>query len=128
MWPFNKFKNLPFTHNPEDFKLRIVPSWFSKDYVELEYSANGGKTWKRIYCAAAPFFGSIDYDWKWEPLHYRLGNGDFTYEKEKFSSYQKIIDFEKSEEIRYQKGVEEQKNRRVEASQKIKDAYKKANS
>lgn len=128
MWPFNLFKKHPFNHNPEDFKLRIVPAWFSNEWIEFEYTANGGRSWKRVHGAYAPFLGHVDYDWKWEPVHYKLGNGNFDHEKEKFSSYQKILDYERSEEETYYKGMEEQKKRREKISQDKKDAYRRANS
>ena len=126
MWPFKK--RHPFTHNPEDFKLRIVPAWFSNDWINFEYSANGGRTWKKVYGAYPPFLGSADYDWKWEPVHYQLGNGEFTAEKGKFSSYQKILDFEKKEEIEYHNGVEAQELRRANIKKNKQEAYNRANS
>jgi len=127
MWPFNIFKKRPFTHNPEDFRLRIVPAWFSNEWVEFEYSGNGGETWKRVHGANKPYLDHVDYDWKWEPVHYQLGDGDFDHEKKKFSSYQKILDFEEKELIEYYKGVESQNQRRIENKQKKKEAYIRAN-
>lgn len=128
MWPFNKFKKSPFTHNPEDFKFSVVQSWFSKDYVEFEYTANGGKTWKHIHHAESPCLGSLDYDWEWKRLCYPLGNGDFSHQKQKFSSYQKILDFEKEEEEKYRTGQESiERQRRIREEKRL-EAFKRANS
>jgi hypothetical protein len=82
----------PFNHDPKDFRFKIAPSWFSIDYVQFEYSANGGKTWKSIKHAAEPRYSG--YKWTWETLTYRLSyDYDYRREKEKFDSYQKILDF-----------------------------------
>lgn len=124
MWPFKK----KFNHNPEDFQLRIVESWFSNEYVQFEYSANGGRTWKTIYHAEPPFLGSINYDWDWKPLSYSLGNGNFRFEKEKFSSYQKILDYEKEQEKTYYEGQESIKRQRREIEERRLEALKRANN
>lgn len=124
MWPFRK----KFNHNPEDFRLEIVESWFSEDYVEFRYSANGGKSWKNIYHANPPFLGNIDYDWKWETLTYELGSGDFRAERERFSSYQKILDYEKEQEKKYYEGQESVIRQRNLNKQQRLNALKRANS
>lgn len=124
MWPFRK----KFNHNPEDFKLKVVESWFSEDWVEFMYTANGGKSWKKIYRAESPFLGHIDCDWKWSPLTYRLGDGDFRAEKERFSSYQKILDYEKEQEKIYYEGQESVERQRRQIEERRLEALKRANN
>jgi hypothetical protein len=93
MWPFNKFR-IKFCHNPEMFCLRIVPSWFSSDYIHYKYTANGGLKWKYIHCACEPSYG-LDYNWTWDRISHQFKpSSNFDYEKERWSSYQKILDYE----------------------------------
>ncbi|MFA5153781.1 MAG: hypothetical protein WC554_14565 [Clostridia bacterium] len=126
---FQKCNPLTFTDDPKDFKLRIVPSWFSEDYVSFEYTANGGKTWKTIKCADSPFLNSLEYDWKWKTLSYRLTyNADFSHEKEKFSSYQKIKDFEAAQKKIYEEGVINVEKERKEVEERRKAKYKSLNN
>lgn len=84
----------PFTHNPEDFKLRFVESWFSDKYVALQYSANGGKTWKTIKKASKPI--SNDDYWEIEYLIFPLKNDEQFFKdiKDGFPTYQSVIDYE----------------------------------
>lgn len=107
LWPIGLYKKTvaPFNHDPENFKLKIVPAWFSSDYVSFQFSANGGESWETIYCASPPYLGLVDYDWEWKPLAYRLNSGStFKHEKEKFSSYQKILDYEANELKKFKEG------------------------
>jgi len=122
------FLRKPFNHNPEDFKLRIVRSWFSDDYVEFEYSANGGRDWKKIYNSVKPFLGLLQYDYEWKPIRFRLDKGDFTYEREKFSSYQKILDFENKEKSEYEAGMSSVIKQRNDMESKKIEALKRANA
>jgi len=108
------------------FKLKIVESWFSKKYVEFKYTKNG-IFWKKIYCCKPPSLYHIDYDYTWEPLFYKLGNGNFDCEKENFSTYEKIKEFEKQEWEKYIKGNESLKEKRTEIYRKQMDALKRAN-
>lgn len=124
MWPFKK----KFNHNPEDFQLRIVEAWYSKNRIAFEYTANGGQSWKTIKHANPPFLGHIDYDWEWEDLTYSLGSGDFSFEKEKFSSYQKILDYEKEQEKIYYEGQESVERQRRQIEEKRLEALKRANN
>ena len=74
------------------FAIEVVPSWFSKDYVNFRYTNNGGITWNKIYGAHSPYLGYIDYYWTWEPVTYRLNINypDFSRELEKWGSIEKI--------------------------------------
>lgn len=108
------------------FKLKIVRSWFSDEYVEFKYTKNG-IFWKKIYYCEPPFLGCLDNDYIWEPLSYRLGNGNFDYEKEMFSTYEKIKKFEEQEWKKYIEGNESIKRQREEMRQKRLDALKRAN-
>lgn len=124
MWPFNR----KFNHNPEDFRLKIVESWFSENFIEFRYSANGGQSWKKIYYAKEPLLNRIDHDWEWKTLTYKLGSGDFSTEKKRFSSYQKILDYHKEQEEKYKKGQEShERKRKIEEEERLK-ALKRANN
>lgn len=124
MWPFRK----KFNHNPEDFQLKVVEAWYSKTRIAFKYTANGGKSWKYIHHANPPFLGHIDYNWEWEVLTYNLGNGDFSSEKQKFSSYQKILDYEKEQEKIYYEGQEKVERQRRLNEEKRLESFKRANS
>lgn len=115
------------TYDPDKFKLRIVPAWFSSDYVQFEYTRNG-KTWHTIYTCSSPFLGHLDYNYVWERLSYRLGNGIFDHEKEKFSSYEKIKAYEEQQYKKYIDGNKDLERQREEIRERKKEAYKRANS
>ena len=99
----------PKTHNPEDFKVRLVPIG---GLIYFEYTANGGKNWDYIYWSSSPFVGSMDYDWEWTRVRYLAGNlheNSFASELNRFSSYQKILDYEKSQREEFER--EDKKHR-----------------
>lgn len=117
-----------FNHNPKDFIIKFEETWYSEDRVILKYSANGGKSWKYVHHAKPPFLGNIDYDWEWETLKFTLGDNDLRREKEKFSSYQKILDYESEQAEIYIKGQETiERQRRIREEKRL-EALKKANS
>jgi hypothetical protein len=122
-----KFFYHPFTHNPEDFKIRVVESWFSIKYIHFQYTANGGRSWKYIYHCCPPLFSGLEYNYTWERITFPLGNGNFSYEKEKLSSYQKILDYESEQEKKFYDGIERRKIERKEYEIKMQEAFKKAN-
>ncbi len=109
---FKKIKEIfykPFTHNPDDFKLELEQS-YGGGMVYFRYSANGGRNWKYVYWSQKPFLGDMDYDWLWERVSYLSNNlkeDSFTYELNQFSSYQKILDYEKQQEQEFEKGDKE---------------------
>ncbi len=125
----DKLKNVfKKEYKPEDFRLKITESWFSPDFVYIQYSRNKGRTWKIIHTAKDTFIGYNLYEYKWDRLTFPLGNGDFTEEKKQFSSYEKIKEYEDSQ---YKKMIEENKKREMEREEKRKErikAYKRANS
>lgn len=95
------------------FKLRIRPLSYNNDWVQFEYTANGGLKWKPIYCAVHPFLSSIDYDWGWQTYKRKLTPlSNFDHEKEMFSSYQKILDYEAKEKEKMIQGQQEIINKR----------------
>jgi len=106
------------------FKLKIVESWFSGEYVEFKYTKNG-IFWKKIYNCEPPFYSK---SYTWEPLHCRLGNGNFDKEREKFSTYKKIKEFEEQEWRKYIEKNESIKKEIEEIKQKRLNALKRANS
>ena len=105
---FKKIKEFfykPFNHNPEDFRLKLEQS-YSGGMVYFKYSANGGRNWRYVYWSQSPFCGHVDSNWSWERVSYssdNLGPNSFDYELNKFSSYQKIIDFEKPHKQEFEK-------------------------
>lgn len=93
---FKIFKK--FNHDPKDFMLRIVPAFSSdSDWINFEFTANGGRRWEKIY-GCSTYLSSVE----WGPVCYKLGNGEFSTEREKFGSYQKILDFEENERKEYE--------------------------
>jgi len=115
----------PFTHDPKDFKLKLVESWFSQTYISFRYTANGGRWWKTIKCSQRPS-NTITDDWSYGDLSYKF-YGDFNHEKSKFSSYQKILDYERKEVENYYTQQEKTEKERGEYYQKIKDRIKSIN-
>lgn len=108
------------------FKLEIVRSWFSSDYVEFHYTTGNG--WKPIYTCNSPFLGHIDYDYVWEPLHYQLGSGNFDAEKEKFASYAQIQAYEEEQRLKFTTGQERLRLERLQIQERKAAALKRANS
>lgn len=109
---FKKIKHFfhkPFNHNPEDFRLKLEES-YGGGMVYFKYSANGGKDWSYVHWSRKPFLGHMDYNWEWERvsyLSYNLKDGSFAHELDKFSSYQKILDYEKGQREEMEKGDKE---------------------
>jgi hypothetical protein len=117
----------PFTHTSEDFILRIVSSSFSNDYIVFEYSANRGRGWKTIQCCKDPFLRSEDW-YTMGDLTFRLGNGEFSSEKEKFSTYREILDYEKAQREKRDLKNNELAKHRDQLEKNKEEAYKRANS
>lgn len=108
------------------FKLKIVSSWFSEEYVVFKYTTNG-IFWKKIYCCQPPFLDLLEYNYTWEPLSFPLGSGNFEYEKEMFSTIEKIKEYEENEWKKYVKGNESLKRQRKEYKEKRLQALRRAN-
>lgn len=116
-----------FTHNPEDFKIRVIPSWFSDDYATFEYSANGGISWRLVKHAEQPINIFRD-NWGWGVLTYKIHkNSTFEYELEKLSSYEKILEYEAREKQILKEGLEDVDRQRAEHYQSIRDSYNRIN-
>jgi hypothetical protein len=93
----NKIFKSPFTHDPNSFRLMITSSPKNKNLVAFKYSANGGRNWKYIYHAQQDGHRYI-----WEP--FTIKSISYAYSvrmSNKFSSYQRILDFEKEEKEKY---------------------------
>jgi len=116
----------PFTHNPDDFKIKVVESWFSDKYVCFRYSANGGFSWKTINYAMPPFLNHIDYDWEYKSFAVSL---DRYIEStlRNFNTYQKIIDYEKDQFKKYKQGNVDVQNERINIKLKRKNLLKELN-
>jgi hypothetical protein len=106
------------------FKLKIVPSWFSSDYVVFKYKK--GIFWHTIHCCSETGYGIYDMC-KWDYLTYRIGEGNFDYEKEKFSTYDKIKEFEAEEWKELIDNNKKLKEEQKEYEEKKKKSYERAN-
>lgn len=118
----------PFTHNPEDFKLRFVESWFSDKYVALQYSANGGETWKTIKKASKPI--SNDDYWEIESLIFPLKNDEQFFKdiKDGFPTYQSVIDFQNKQKEKVKRKNQELKEEEIKNQKKKIKKLQKINS
>lgn len=109
------------------FKLRFNLSWFSHNYVTPEYSDNGGITWKPLLTFGPRIGADVLDNHILEPISYRLGNGDFDYEKNyKWNTLEKCIEHNekvKRDLIQFNKSLkqqrEERNNRRKEALRRL---------
>ena len=103
----------PFTHNPEDFKIELVPRWEGSEYVCYRYTANGGFNWRYVMCSSRPFLGCLNYDWDWEILSFKLWrDSDSDNVFGNYNTYQKILNHEKSEWNKYLEGQKDIKRQR----------------
>jgi len=123
MWFIKKFN-----HDPSMFKLRIRPLLNDNELIQFEYTANGGLKWKPIYCSESPFLGSINYDWGWQTYKRILTPlSNFDHEKEMFSSYQKILDYEAKEKEKMIQGQREIINKRQKIAEQKNKIIKEFN-
>ena len=112
----------------DKFKLKIVKSWFSDGYINFKYTTNGF-TWKYIHCHQESWLGLLDYDPTWEKLSYRFNfYSNFDYEKEKFSTAEKIKAYEAQEWKEYLNDMKSIKEQRAAIENKNELALKKLNS
>jgi len=116
----------PIFPKSNEFILKIEPALFSSDYIRYRYSINGGFTWKSVCAASSPLFGGEN--WTWGEINHKLGNGNFDHEKQKFSSYEKIKEFEKEQTKIYNNGREKIEKNRIKAQEDKQKAYERANS
>lgn len=123
-------KGFSFSTDPQDFKLEVVNTWYRGGFVNFKYTANGGLSWKLVHEAHPPLFKhAMDYNWTWEPVSVHLTKTKELGEKKlMFNSYQKILDFEKEQNERLQKGLIE-RNAEIKAyNDKMKQNFKDLNS
>ena len=100
-----KIFHRPFSHDIKYFRLMITTYPFNKNFFSFKYSANGGKSWKYIYHVKETESGV-----RWEPFSDKRISYSFSMNISKnFSSYQKILDFEKSERLKFKKLKEKSK-------------------
>lgn len=114
---------IPFIHNLEDFIISYETWEFYKENYYPIYSTNGGRNWKYIYHAKDPFLGSLNYDWEWEKIWYKVYTTPITKLKEKFPTYQSILDFENNEKKKFHEGDSNHRNQRRENSDRINKLY-----
>lgn len=76
------------------FRIKISPSWFSKDYIVLKYSTNG-IFWKRIKC----YYYDIVDNW----CYMSTKTSDFNNAKELLSKFKTIDDVKRYEEVERQR-------------------------
>jgi hypothetical protein len=112
-------------NNPDNFRLKIVPSWFSKEYCTFKYSTNKGRSWNTIYEINQPILS--DENWTSGAISYRIGNGDFEAEKIKFGSYEKIKKYHDELEIRYAEKKQERRDQWRREKETLNNAYDRAN-
>ena len=119
---FRKFDK----NDPKNFRLKIVESWFSKDFVQITYSTNNSLTWNYIhYCKDSI---GIDYDYEWNRISYSLSLvTHIKSERKKFSSYEKITEYEKIEKEKLITGNKRLKKNRELKEEKRKESFKKVN-
>lgn len=119
------FISTPFTHKPEDFKIKLE-SWGGSnlELFYVIYSANGGVSWKYVHTAQAPFFNSVNYDWSWRRWVGNQNRNDLETVKELFTSYQAILDYEAEQREMMRIGQIEHKAMQAEHEKKINDRYK----
>lgn len=109
------------THDAKDFKIRFRESWFSDKYAVIQYTANGGRSWRNIQKAQEPI--TDDYNWELDDLTIKVEcAGD--YWRKRFGSYQKILDFESFERFKVKRGSEEIKERQYRFENLKKELYK----
>ena len=114
----------PFTHNPEDFKIKLEPWSSHPQNFYVKYSANGGESWEYVYTSKPPFLGRLDYNWEWEiwwGSQYRYGLETV---KSEFTSYQAILDYEAKRRKMMEEGRAKHQAEREAKAQEIFDRYK----
>jgi hypothetical protein len=123
---FNKIKELifPFSDDPKKFVLRNVPTWFSDEFRHIEYSGNGGKSFRRVMQSKMPSstYGSciLKYDWTYECLIFSAERSTFSEFKNKFPTLKSIQEWNDKEWKRFEEGREEVKRLRKEYLDRIK--------
>jgi hypothetical protein len=98
-----------FNHNPEDFMIKPVESWFSPYWYNIKYSANKGESWEFLYEARDPLFEHdyktlSTYDWSWDRVAFKPETTSFKKYSNDFKSYQDILNFYSKEEERMRVG------------------------
>jgi hypothetical protein len=112
-----------FNHNPEDFMIKPVKSWFSPLWYHIMYSANKGESWEFLYEAQRPLFSYdyktlSEYDWGWSKISFKPEKTSFKEYSDNFKCYQDILDFNSKEEERIRIG-------KIERQDKLKEYRKK---
>lgn len=123
---WNKLFKL-YVPKPEEFEIKVVPSWHSMNYVNFKYRASPRHRWKYIYHCKSPFLGLLEYDYTWEKVSFELGQGIFDAELNRWGSIEKIEAYEKAESEKYYKGVQSHKMQRQQVQENKQKAYERAN-
>lgn len=109
MFIINKIIELfyPWTNDSKDFVLKNKPSSSIKIRYVL-YSCNGGKTFKKIYCAKEPLFthgeNVLKFDWTFKPLIFNAERQAFADFRHKFKCIEDVRSFELQEYRKYLDG------------------------
>lgn len=119
------FISRPFTHNPEDFKIKLEPWSYHPENFYVKYSANGGESWKYVYTSESPFLGSLDYDWEWGRWWGQQHNYGFETVRREFSSYQAILNYEAERRKMMEEGQAKHSAERLAREENIYNKYKK---
>ena len=94
--------------NPKNFKLKIVPIW-GNSFVEFHWSINKGLSWNVIkYCDVDGVWEGIYDMYSMIPVRHGLTlNSNFDFEKDKWSTYEKVIEYDKKEREKVKKNNED---------------------
>lgn len=105
-------------------QLKFKTTWFSDDYVTPYFYHNG---WKPLLCVDKPNVMN-DHEYTIKNITYRLGNGNFEYEKKRWNNVGTCLEnnqrvWEDVKKLRKQKQIDDQKE-----YMRKQEAYKRANS
>lgn len=105
-------------------QLKFKTTWFSEDYVTPYFYHNG---WQPLLCVEKPNVMN-DYEYVAKNITYRLGNGNFEYEKKRWNTVGVCLEnnkkvWEDVKKLQKQKEIDDQKE-----YMRKKEALKKANS
>lgn len=115
----------PKISNQSKFQFKIVSAWFGGGYVTFKFSNDYGVTWKYILREGSDMLDNFANHFT-EPVAYKLGNGNFDYEKEKFNTYEKCIEHNNNviEQIKISNiSLEKQ---RLQKAENLKNAWERA--
>ena len=119
-------------NDSNNFRFKVVRSFFDEDEIQFKYSTNKGITWNYIYeCVHIGY--TIDFDYTWKkltiPIYYNI-----EYIKSKFPNYKIIKEHQENEMRKYiegNKSIREQRkeyyDRKKKENKHIQDRINKLN-